>query len=169
MHRKRLYLESVDNVTRAASCVTFRCTSRRHVLAGCHARQYRSFVRKSTVGSILSANRVRLRSRPGLRSCACVRFVVLLSCLQCSHTNPYQIMPGMSPEIILSLVLVAERYCLMGARTFACLPVFVFFSFAYVKRKFVRRAASYSRKQSFKRSTHIESQVFSAPTGDIRT
>ena len=65
----------------------FRRTSRRHACVECHAHLSRSFVRKSTVGSILSENRVLLRRRQGLRSCARELIAVLLSSLQCSHTH----------------------------------------------------------------------------------
>ena len=65
----------------------FRRTSRRHACVECHAHLSRSFVRKSTVGSILSENRVLLRRRQGLRSCARELVAVLLSSLQCSHTH----------------------------------------------------------------------------------
>ena len=108
----------------------FRRTSRRHACAECHACLSRSFVRKSTVGSILSANRVLLRRRLGLRSCACVQIAALLSCLRRSHTHYISgHARDVSRDTFLSLVLVDEfcsltRCCLMGARMLACLPAY---------------------------------------------
>ena len=52
-------------------------TSRWHVFVGNHACPHRNFVRKSTMGSTPSENRVFPGSRHGLRSCAWKRLALL--------------------------------------------------------------------------------------------
>ena len=81
----------------------FRRTSRRHACVECHACLSRSFVRKSTVGSIPSENRVLLRRRQGLRSCARVLIAVLCHLYSVLIHIAYQIMPGTFRETLFSI------------------------------------------------------------------
>ena len=70
-------MDSAGNDICTANRITKWRTSRRHAFVGNHARPHRYFVRKSTVGSAPSENRVFPGSRHGLRSCAWKRLALL--------------------------------------------------------------------------------------------
>ena len=74
-------MDSTGNAICTANRITKWRTSRRHAFAESHARPHRYFVRKSTVGSAPSENRVFPGSRHGLRSCAWERITLLMTYL----------------------------------------------------------------------------------------